>query len=170
MYQYSPVSKKLEYFTSKFGQSIAPKVLLKCCAVVSCKLEWPRISVLDVAPTRQLKSFSSQEVMNIFNNEFYIDLRSDFTINALLKYNRELAKGKCLFVNDGTTLLASKSQRTKERLVGGLSELLSDKKYTYEDFCEKTTLQGQATLIMNMTSEAFQNYKDRLLFELTLSP
>jgi hypothetical protein len=148
---------------------LAPKVLLKCRAVVSCKLEWSRISVLDVAPTRQLKSFTSQEVMNIFDRDFYLDLRSDFTMNSLLKYNRELANGKCLFVNDGTTLLASKAQRTKERLVGGLSELLSDRKYTYQDFSEKTTLQGQVTLIMNMTSEAYQNYKNRLLFELTLS-
>jgi hypothetical protein len=87
----SPVSEKLlEYSSRKFGQSLAPIVLLKCCAVVSCKLERPRVSVLHVAPTRGFKSYTSNEVMRIFAEEFWLDLKSDFTMNSLKRYRREL--------------------------------------------------------------------------------
>jgi hypothetical protein len=109
-----------------------------------------------------LKSFTSQLAMRLFDEEFWIDLKSDFTMNSLARYRQELESGKCLSVNDGTTLLASKSQRTKDRLVGGLSELLSDGSYTYQDFGQRFTLKGKATMVVNITSEAYQNYKDRL--------
>jgi hypothetical protein len=89
-------------------------------------------------------------------------------MNSLLRYKREIEIGKCLFVNDGTTLFASKSHRTKERLLGGLAELISDKAYTYQDFGELSPLKGDATMIMNITSEAYENYKDRM-FGLTFS-
>jgi hypothetical protein len=56
----------LEEFSRKFGTRIAPIALLKCCAIVSCKLEFPRVSVLHVAPTRALKTYTSKEVMKNF--------------------------------------------------------------------------------------------------------
>ena len=63
----SPISLRLlEDFSHRFGSRIAPIVLLKCCAIVSCMLNGLRISVMHVAPTRQLKSFTSQEVMKRF--------------------------------------------------------------------------------------------------------
>ena len=63
----SPVSiGLLKDFGLMFGLRIAPIVLLKCCAVVSCMLDGSRISVMHVAPTRQLKSFTSKEVMKRF--------------------------------------------------------------------------------------------------------
>jgi hypothetical protein len=165
----SPVSEELlGHGSRKFGPTLALIVLLKCCAVVSCKLESPRLSVMHVAPTRQGKSFTSNEVMGIFDEEFYLDLGSDFTMNSLSRYKHDIEDGKCLFVNDGTTLLASKSQRTKDRLVGGLSELVSDGCYTYMDFGQKFTLRGAVTVNFNITSESFINNKDRL-FGLTFS-
>ena len=169
MFENSPRSKELfEYAERKFGSSIAIIFLLKCCVVVSSKLDWPRFSLMHVAPTRALKSFTSKDVMSIFHSDFWIDLKSDFTMNSLKNYINEFKRGVCLFVNDATTLLASKARRTKDRLVGGLSELLSDASYIYQDFRQKFLLNGQATVIMNITSEAFQNYKDRL-FNLTFS-
>jgi len=68
-----------------------------------------------------------------------------------------------LFVNDATTLFASKAKRFKDRLVGGLSALLADGIYIYQDFRKKFTLRGMITLVMNMTSQSYRNYKDRLL-------
>jgi hypothetical protein len=131
----SPVSQELlEHFSKKFGPRIAPLVLLKSLPPISSKLERPRVSVLHVGPSRALKSFTSSEVMSIFSEEFWIDLRSDFTMNSLRRYKDELKTGKCLFVNDGTTLFASKGQRTKDRLVGGLGELIADEVYTYQDY------------------------------------
>ena len=85
-------------------------------------------------------------------------MKSDFTMPSLRRFKHDIESGKCLFVNDGTTLLASKSQRTKDRLVGGLSELLSDGSYTYMDFGRKFTLEGNVTMVVNITSEAYQSY------------
>jgi hypothetical protein len=165
----SPVSRELlEYGSRKFGSQLAWIFLLKCCAVVSCKLDWPRVSVMHVAPTRQGKTFTSNEVMRIFGEKFYLNLGSDFTMNSLRRYKHAIEDGICFFVNDGTTLLASKPQRMKNRLVGGSSELVSDGRYTYMDFGQKFTLRGAVTVNFNITSESFMNNKDRL-FGLTLS-
>ena len=103
--------------------------------------------------------------MSLFDPSFYIDLGSDFTMNSLRRYENKLKTGKCLACNDGTTEFASKSRRTKDRLAGGLSELLSDGKYTYQDGANpksKFTLQGNVTLIMNLTSESYQHNKNTL--------
>ena len=169
MFDKSPVSKALfRHLNSKFGQVATPKALLKCCVIVACKLERPRVSMMDIAPSRCLKTYTSTEVMDIFDQDFWMSVQSDFTLHALRRYRKKLLEGKCLFVNDGTTLFASKSQRAKDRLVGGLSELLADEKYVYQDFGTKFSLEGRITLVMNMTSEAYLNYKDRL-FGLTFS-
>ena len=148
---------------------MAPLALLKCLAVVSCKLERPRLSVMHIAPTRGLKSYSSSEVMKIFDEKLWLDLKSDFTLNSLHAYKDKIAQSRCLFINDATTLFASKSQRTKDRLIGGLAELLSDESYTYQDCLNKFTLEGKVTVVMNLTSESFKTYKDRLFERLTFS-
>lgn len=160
----SPMSQRLlEYFDKKFLHSVALIALLKCLVLVSCKLERPRVSMLHVAPSRNLKTYISKEVMKIFDNKFWLDLQSDFTLNSLKRYKKQLKQSICLLVNDATTLFASKAKRIKDRLVGGLSGLLSDGKYTYQDFRKKFTLQGKITLVMNITSESYRNNKDRLL-------
>jgi hypothetical protein len=146
---------------------LAPIVLLKCLAVVSCKLQRPRLSVLHISPTRGFKSYSSFEVMKIFDQKFWLDLKSDFTMNSLFAYKEEIAQSKALFVNDATTLFASKGERTKDRLVGGLSELISDGSYIYQDYGHKYSLEGNVTVLMNITSESFQNYKNKLFGQLT---
>ena len=164
MFDDSPVSKELfDYSDKKFGQVVTPKFLAKCCATVSCKLNRPRLSVLDIAPSRSFKTYTSNEVMRIFDSNFFVNVQSDFTMNSLKNYAGELAKGRVLLINDGTTLFASKAQRTKDRLVGGLSELLSDESYCYQDFGTKFSLEGKVTVILPLTSESFRNYKDRLL-------
>jgi len=89
-------------------------------------------------------------------------------MNSLSRYRKLLENGKAIFVNDGTTLFSSKSQRAKDRLVGGLSELLADEAYTYQDWNDKFTLEGKVTMILNITSESYQNEKNRL-FGLTFS-
>jgi len=85
-------------------------------------------------------------------------------MNSLQRYQNEIKNGRCLLCNDGTTEFASKTRRVKDRLVGGLSELISDGKYTYQDGAyTKFTLQGNVTLIMNLTSESYQHNKNTLL-------
>src|SRR3972149_4835097 len=106
--------------------------------------------------------------MQVFDESFWIDLRSDFTMNSLKRYRECFLLGVCLPVNDATLLLSSKIQRAKNRIIEGFSELLSDAKYIYQDFKQKTTLAGKITTIWNITSEAYENYKNRM-FGSTLS-
>ena len=76
----SPVTIEiLEYADKKFLPTVAIIFLLKCLVMVSCKLKWPRTGLLDVAPPRQLKSYTSKEVMKIFDKQFWLDVLSDFT-------------------------------------------------------------------------------------------
>lgn len=160
----SDVTKELAKNSDKeLLPSITPIKILKILAAISCKLERPRLSILHVAPSRQLKTLTSNEVMKILDKEFWLNLQSDFSMNSLRRYKKKLKKNRCLFVNDGTTLFASKAHRFKDRLVGGLSELLADETYVYQDFRKRWKLSGQVTLVMNITSESYKNYKDRLL-------
>lgn len=93
----SPVSQKLfRYLSKKFVKTVAPIALCKCLAAVSCKLERPRVSVLHVAPSRHFKSFTSKEVMRLFDNEFWINTQSDFTIHGLERYKKKLKESRCL--------------------------------------------------------------------------
>jgi hypothetical protein len=123
---------------------------------------------MHVAPSRALKSFTSFELMSVFSKEFWIDLRSDFTINSLRRYKSLLPLGTTFLVNDATLLLASKVQRFKDRIINAFAELLSDGKYVYQNFKEKFTLEGLVTTIWNITLEAYQNYHNRL-FSLTFA-
>ena len=161
----SPVSREiLEYGDEKFLPIMAIIVLLKCLVSVSCKLSWPRFVALFVAPSRQLKSYTSRAVMKIFAKEFWLDVHSDFTIHSLEKYKDLIEIGVCILINDATTLLRSLAKRTKDRLFGGLSELFSDGSYVNQDFRGKVVdLKGWVTAILNLTSESFKNYEDRML-------
>ena len=123
----------MEQPSDKFLPILAPVTVLKCCAIVSCKLHRPRLSVLQIAPSRELKAYTSYEAMSLFDPSFYLNLGSDFTMNSLQRYQKELKSNRCLLCNDGTILLSSKSPRTKNRLVGGLAELISDGRYKYQD-------------------------------------
>lgn len=105
--------------------------------------------------------------MHILNKDFWLNLGSDFTMNCLGRFKDGLDR-KCIPVNDAVVLLASKPQRTKERLAGGFSELIADESYTYNDFGKSWTVSGRVTMSMNITSEAFQHNKDTL-FGLTFS-
>jgi hypothetical protein len=83
-------------------------------------------------------------------------------MNSLRRYKEVFLLGVCLFANDVTAWLSSKAQRIKDRAIGGLSELMSDGKYIYQDFRQILELIGSVTMVLNITSEAFQNNKDRL--------
>lgn len=161
----SPVTVELlKYAYNKFLPILAIIFLLKCLAMISCKLKWPRLGVLVVAPTRQIKSYSSRVLKKIFDPEFWLDLLSDFTIHSLQEYKDILKNNVCILVNDGTLLFASLNKRTKDRLVGALAELFSDGRYVNQNFRGKVVdLEGQVTLILNLTSESFKNCHLRLL-------
>jgi len=155
--------KILEFFSRNYGQLIAPVGLFKACAVVSAKLPWPRLSILNVAPTRQFKSVTSNLIGKMFPASYSIHVGSDFTIHSLYKETKGDVDKKCLFINDGTLLLTSKSKRGKDRLINALAEIISDGKYHYGDFKTSFDIKGHCTVAMNMTLEAFSRYENSLL-------
>jgi len=163
----SPTSQKLlKFFKEKFVPSVAPIGLTKCLPFVSSKIEGPGISIGHSSPTRSFKTALSHEIINIFSNDFYLDLQSDFTMNSLKRYEKQLKQGRGLILNDGVLLSASKQKRYKDRLFGGLGELISDGSYTYQDYNTKFILEGNVRLLMNVSSESYTKFKDRL-FALT---
>ena len=165
MFEESPNSKAIwEYFDRKYGQMIAPIGLAKACAIMSCKInERYTASIFTVAPTRQFKSMTSVDASKIFPKSYYIHLGSDFTIHDINEhYGPDLGK-RCLLVNDATLLFISKGRRTRDRLINGLAELLSDGVYRYGDRLSQFELKGKISVIMNMTMELYQYHKDILL-------
>jgi hypothetical protein len=136
-------------------------LLLKCLAVLSCKLEERGLSVLHIAPPRELKSYTSYTAMQLFSSDFWIDLGSDFTFPSLKRYQNDLIGGKCLSTNDLAILFNSKVQRSKDRIFGGFAEWLADGKYTYQDFKEKYSFIAKITFMGNITSASFLNNKRR---------
>lgn len=165
----SPTSQKLRsYFAEKFNESVATIGLAKCLPFPSCKIEGPGLSVVHSGTPRSFKTALSNEITKIFSDDFYIDLKSDFTLNSLERYIEQIKQG-CVFVsNDAALLLDSKARRTKYRLEGGLAELTSDDIYEYQDFRKKFTLQGNVKLLFNITSESYIKNKNRI-FASTLS-
>lgn len=153
----------LNYIDTKYGQLIAPIGLFKACAVISSQLQWPRLSVLAVAPSRQFKSQTLKEVEAMFPEERIIHAGSDFTIHRLFNQTRGDVEKKCIAVNDGTLLLRSKARRSKDRLMNGLAELISDGEYQYGDNQNAFTISGACTAIINMTLEAYERYERDLL-------
>ena len=144
---------------------LAPVGLLKACSVVSAKLNYPRLSIFLVAPSREFKSQTSVEMTRIFSKNRYLDLGSDFTIHSLHgRYRERGMDRKCLMINDATLLFASKKANTKDRLVNALAELLSESKYVYGDRVNpKLTIEARISVIMNMTLESYNKYQSTLI-------
>ena len=169
MFEESPNSMAIwKYFDKKFGQLIAPIGLAKVCSVLSAQLVYERYStnIFTVAPTRQFKSITSVDASKVFPKNYNIQLGSDFTIFDIYEHHGRGKNGihkKCLMINDATVLFASKGKRSKDRLVGALGELISDGFYRYGDRLSQFILKGRVSVVMNMTSESYNQYSKMLL-------
>jgi hypothetical protein len=94
-------------------------------------------------------------------------MEGEMTTHAI---NREWGEnlGKiAIVVNDGNLLFSSFAQRTRVRLWGALSALLTEGRYHYGDFRTSFTLKGQISLIFNLATPQYQRHK-RELVETTL--
>ena len=162
----SDMSKKiLDYFNQKYGQIVAPAGLLKILSTISpfANSHLPCLNIFHVSPTRQFKTQTSTETQKMIKKKNFIDLPSDTTINSLLEEYKNFGK-KVLFINDCTTLFATKSSRTKERLVGGCTNLLTEGEWSYGDKATRVSkLTGFVSMIVNMTNESYNEYEARLL-------
>ena len=166
----SPVTEKiLNYMKEKYSPIIAPIAVLKACSIISSKFpKYPRLNIMCIAPSRQFKTQTSNEMQNIFPKTFYINTGSDFTIHGFKKrYGKKINK-KCIMINDGTLLFTSKSQKGKDRLINALAELLADGIYRYSDNFRSWDLTGNISCIMNITLESYMRNK-QIFSESTLT-
>jgi len=154
------------YYNEKYGQTVTPIAILKTLAVISSafKRNW-KLWVLHVAPSRQLKSQTTNEQMNLFPKRRIEYLGSDFTIHGLIRereQGRKLDK-KCILINDLTLLLESKANRTKARLVDAFAELASEGRYIYSDFRKRHEINASFSLIANTTPDSYLRNRKKLL-------
>jgi len=163
----SPNTRRIiDYFNKKYGQVVTPIALAKSLSVVSLKVKnaFP-LNIINVSPSGHFKTRTSVEQFSVFGKSKVINFGSDFTIHALA---REYDKGrkmnnKCCLINDLTLLLSSKGKKTKERLINGLAELLSEGSYHYGDFSKEFDLTARISIIGNITLESYMNYNRELI-------
>ncbi len=160
-------SLKLEaYYSKKFGQVVTPIALLKTLAVITSTFETNnKLWILNVAPSRHLKTQTTQEQTRIFPRNRLIYAGSDFTIHGIIRdydSGRKLDK-KCLLINDMTLLLASKAKQTRSRLIDAFSELASEGRYIYRDFQQSYEVKAHFSLAANITPHSFLVNRRELL-------
>ena len=163
----SPNTKRvIDYYYEKYGQMVTPVGLVKSLSVVSLKVKncFP-LNIISVAPSGHFKSRLSIELFEIFGKKSLVNFGSDFTIHSLARdYDKGLKiDNKCCLINDLTLLLSSKSKKTKERLINGLAELLSEGSYAYSDFSKGFTLKALISIIGNITLESYTKYNRELI-------
>lgn len=141
-------------------------MLLKTLAVITAGFKRNvKLWILNVAPSRHLKSQTSQEQTRVFPASKLVYLGSDFTIHGVIREYESGRKidGKCLFINDMTLLLGSKAEQTRSRLIDALSELASEGRYIYRDFQRSYEVKARFSLIANITPHSFMVNRRQLL-------
>jgi len=155
------------YFEDKYGLGYLG--LLKTATVASMLISNSNIiplSILVISPPGQFKSQTTRELQNIFSQKSIKDLGSDFTIHSIIKIsqNGRLFNHKTLLINDLTLLFSSKANRTKDRLVNALAEILSEGVYTYGDRLEAHMIfKAKVNIIANITTSSFYQNKKSFL-------
>jgi len=166
----------INYFMEKYkSPDIANIGLLKAVAFSSLfvkNIRYP-LNIINVSETGQFKSRTSFELFNIFkkcysesyenfNNEGIISLGSDITLNWLAEnsdYGKKI-NNKMLLINDLTLAYSSKSNRSINRLLMGLAELISEGVYVYGDFRTNIKINARISLILNVTNIFFNHYRE----------
>lgn len=155
-----------DYYSKKFGQVVTPIGVLKTLAGISSTFQNNvKLWILNVAPSRHLKTQTTQEQTRIFPKNKLVYVGSDFTIHGLIRdydSGRKIDK-KCLLVNDMTLLLASKAKQTRSRLIDAFSELASEGRYVYSDFQHTHEVKALFSLIANITLHSFLVNRRQLL-------
>jgi hypothetical protein len=127
--------------------------------------KYGKLWILNVAPSRHLKTQTTQEQTQLFSKDKLVYVGSDFTIHGLIRDYESGRKidGKCLLINDMTLLLASKAKQTRSRLIDAFSELASEGRYIYSDFQHTYEIKARFSLIANITPHSFMVNRKQLL-------
>lgn len=158
------ITKKVyEWFKDIAGPKVALRGLLKVLAVASAKLSFPRLFLEDCAPSGHFKTWTSEKASLFFPKSWTLDLKSDFTMNGLYEDTKGKVNGQCFRISDGTLWLSSKAERTKQRNINGMSELMTDEVYKYRDWQKVFFIRGRISLILNLTTESYNHNLKNLL-------
>lgn len=159
----SPVTRKiLWFFSHRIGQFIAPVALVKVLAINSSLSEYPQLSAIHDARSREFKTKSTELAMQFFGKQFFIYVEGETTIHGMISdYGKDI-DGKCVILNDGNLLFNALGRRTKQRWLSAMSVLLTERKYTYSERQERLSLEGRVSLIINIPSDTFYEHKKEL--------
>lgn len=152
-----------ELIKNRAGRVVAIRVALKVLTIVCAKLSFPRLNLIDSAPSGHLKTWTSNMACRFFPPSWTLSLKSDFTLHGLYEDTKGNLNGKCLQINDGTLLFSSKAERTKQRLINGLAEWMTDEIYKYRDWNRTFIIHGRGTVSLNLTTESYNQNLKRLL-------
>jgi len=168
VFEDSPLSEKIfDYFNKRIGQRIAPIGLLKVLAIHSAGSNYPRLSVLHEARSREWKTQTMKLAKSMFDDSMYIYVGGETTIHGLKNDYGTDFDGKCLLVNDGNLLFKSLGKRSRDRWLSAISVLLTEKEYPYSDNVQRFKLIGKVSLIINLATPSYTRHKNEI-FETTL--
>jgi len=160
----------LKYLRTKYTDKIGIPGYLKVLSSISPHVnnQLPNLNICDVAPPGQFKTRSSIEAQSILPKRKWNTLKDDDTMHAIFERYRNgnvanLGR-KALFLDDATTLFATKPKRVKDRIISGFTKLLSQGDWSYgERQNPDLILKGNISLIMNLTLESYMKYESKLL-------
>lgn len=149
------------HFERRFGHYVSPLALFKSLSIVSAQTG-AGVPILHEAPSRHWKTNTTLEAMKFFSKDLYRYMEGEMTIHAIdREWGNELGK-TTIIVNDGNLLFSSFAQRTRVRLFGALSTLISEGRWHYGDFKTEFTLTGKIVLIINLATPQYQRHKGEL--------
>jgi len=150
-------------FQEKFGQGIF--AVARASAIASLHVKNKDIipvSLLEISASGNYKSQLSNACLELFPKKT-IELGSDFTMHVLVQKFGSDGKGltgKTALVNDLSLLFRSKAQRTRERLIAGLAEILSENQYIYMERQANFSFTARINIIANITPEIYDEQQD----------
>jgi hypothetical protein len=163
MFEESPISRKIfRYFDKRIGQTVAPIGLVKALAIHSAGSSRPRLSLMHVARSREFKSVTMMFAKKMFSEDMYVYIGGEQTVHRLKKdYGEDLNK-KAILVNDGNMLFSAMARHTKDRWLGGMACLLTERSFPYGDNVDSFRLHGKISLLINLATPAFNRNKSEI--------
>jgi len=169
MFDNSPVTRRILTFGSfRLGQYESAMVLAKVLAIHSAESPYPRLPVIHEARSREFKSKTLELAEQMFDEDKYIWLSGDTTINALVQEYGTNLDGKSIDVDEGSLLFSAMHKRSASRWLTCVSHLYSEERYKFGIQREQFELKGRISLVINIPAPQFYKHKNEL-FDVTLA-
>jgi hypothetical protein len=169
LFEESPVTRRiLAYGGLRLGQFLAPVLHAKVLGIHSAESPYPRLPVIHEARSREFKSKTLELAQQMVDEDKYIWLSGDTTINALEnEYGTDL-DGLSIDIDEGALLFTSMHKRSSSRWLTCVSHLYSEERYKFGIERERFELTGRISLVINIPAPQFYKHKNEL-FDVTLA-